>query len=108
MQFLNGNSKYLAVVNSDDVAPESVNVKLEAAGIAATVLGIPGAARGIEFYELVEVSKVMKDSKMTDTNSELVEALKEELESEEVQNDQEAKTAMESALKKAEDQAQQI
>ena len=42
----------------------------------------------------------------TDSDRELVEALKEELESEEVQNDPEAKAAMESALKKTQDKTE--
>jgi hypothetical protein len=52
MQTLDVKKQYLAVVNADEVAPESLQEKLLEAGFNVTVLGIPCAPNGIEFYEI--------------------------------------------------------
>jgi hypothetical protein len=52
MHKLNARSKYLVVVDANEVVPDSVTTKLTEAGLNAKVLGMPGARETITFYEI--------------------------------------------------------
>jgi hypothetical protein len=52
MEKLNVKSKYLVIVDMDEVAPNNVAEKLRGAGIEAVVLAVPSHGH-IEFLEIV-------------------------------------------------------
>jgi hypothetical protein len=52
MKTLNAKSKYLVLVNVDEVSITEVEEKLKQAGINATVVSVPSNREMVDFYEI--------------------------------------------------------